>query len=161
VTAPIWVACIQTVSVIIAVVALLHTVRSEAKSRQVAQERDLQARHHEEERARINRLAEIRINFLHDAYLKLSLVTSIRSIGSHEALPMVQALKDIQLLGTPEQVALADRAATTFASERSVNLDPLLDRLYSEFRHLLGIAPAERSRIVLSVVNGESDGHHA
>jgi hypothetical protein len=29
VTAPIWAACIQTVSVIIAVIALLHTVRSE------------------------------------------------------------------------------------------------------------------------------------
>ena len=147
----VWAACIQAVSVIIAVVALLRTVRSEAQARQLAQQRDLDARRHEEERTRINRLAEIRIKFLHDAYLNLSLAGSMRAIGPGNALPMIQALKDIQLLGNPEQVVLADRVVATFAARGGVDLDPLLDSLYGECRDLLGIDPAKRSRIVLSV----------
>ena len=110
-TTAVWAAYIQAASVIIAALALIRTIRSEAKARALSQQRDLDARRHDEERARDDRLAEIRINFLRDAYLKLSLISSIRSIGSQEAVPMVQALKDIQLLGTPEQVNLADEAA--------------------------------------------------
>jgi hypothetical protein len=153
----VWAACIQAVSVIIAVVALLRAVRSEANARQLAQHRDLDARRHEEERTRINRLAEIRIKFLHDAYLNLSLAGSMRAIGPENALPMIQALKDIQLLGNPEQVQLADQVVATFAARGGVNLDPLLDSLYDDCRDLLGIDPAERSRIVLSVLPMDND----
>ncbi|GAB7146174.1 hypothetical protein [Mycobacterium riyadhense] len=64
---------------------------------------------------------------------------------------MIQALKDIQLLGSPDQVALADHVATAFAANQGADLDPLLDSLYDDCRRLLGIEPAKRSRIVLSV----------
>jgi hypothetical protein len=151
VTIAVWAACIQAVSVIIAVFALLRTVRSESQSRRLEQQRDLDARRHEEERTRRNRLSEIRIKFLHDAYLNLSLAGSVRQIGPENALPIIQALKDIQLLGHPDQVALADQIVTTFAKQRGVDLDPLLDSLYEDCRTLLGMEPAERSRIVLSV----------
>jgi hypothetical protein len=150
-TVAVWAAWIQAVSVVIAVIALLYTVRSEAKSRQLAQQRDFDARRHEEERTRINRLAEIRIKFLHDAYLNLSLAGSMRAIGPSNALPMIQALKDIQLLGSPEQVELADQVVATFAAQRSVDLDPLLDSLYGDCRDLLGVDPVQRSRVVLTV----------
>jgi hypothetical protein len=144
-------ACIQAVSVIIAVVALLRTIRSEAKARLLSQQRDLDARRHEAERTRINRLAEIRIKFLRDAYHNLSLAGSMRVIGPGDEKPMVKALKDIQLLGKPEQVVLADQVVATFTARRSVDLDPLLDSLYDDCRDLLGIYPAKRSRIVLSI----------
>ena len=144
----------------VAVVALLRTVRSEAKARQLSQQRDLDARRHEEERTRINRLAEIRVKFLRDAYLNLSLAGSMRAIGPENALPMIQALKDIQLLGNPEQVVLADQVVATFAARRSVDLDPLLDSLYDDCRDLLGIDPAKRSRIVLSVQPMDKETSH-
>lgn len=88
---------------------------------------------------------------MHDAYLNLSLASSIRQIGPETALPMIQALKDIQLLGSAAQVALADHVVTTFAEQHGVDLDPLLDSLYDARRDFLGIEPTERSRIVLSV----------
>jgi hypothetical protein len=75
----------------------------------------------------------------------------MRAIDPSNALPMTQALKDIQLLSSPGQVMLADQVVATFAARRSVDLDPLLDSLYNECRELLGIPPAERSKIVLSV----------
>jgi hypothetical protein len=129
----IWAVCIQAVSVIIAVIALVRTVRSEAKSRQLAQQRDLDARRHEEESTRVDRLAEIRIKFLHDAYLNLSFAGSMRAISPSNALPMIQALKDIQLLGSSDQVLLADQVVATFAAQHAVDLDPLLDSLYDDF----------------------------
>lgn len=64
---------------------------------------------------------------------------------------MTLALKDIQLLGTPEQIALADTAALSFAEHQHVDLDPLLDSLHHDLRALLGMKPEKRSRIVFSV----------
>lgn len=164
-TVPIWAAAIQTISVVVAVLAFLHAVRSEAQARRSATERDEEARRREDERSRRDRLTEIRVRFLHDAYVKLALIASIRSIGAAQALPMVEALKDIQLLGTPEQVALADEVAVDFARDGGADLDPLLDSLYNEFRAALDIAPATRSRLVLSVFDppernsGETKSH--
>jgi hypothetical protein len=114
-TIAVWVAWIRAVSVVIAIVALLRTVSTEAQSRRLAQQHDLEARRHEEERTRVNRLSEIRIKFLHDAYLNLSLAGSVRQIGPDSALPMIQALKDIQLLGHPHQVAAQVGAALAAA----------------------------------------------
>jgi hypothetical protein len=57
---------------------------------------------------------------------------------------------------------LADRVVATFAGRRSVDLDPLLDSLYGDCRDLLGINPAKRSKIVLSLqpMDKETlDGH--
>ena len=57
---------------------------------------------------------------------------------------------------------LADQVVATFAARRSVDLDPLLDSLYDDCRDLLGIDPAKRLRIVLSVqpMDKETlDGH--
>ena len=120
---------IQTAGVIVALAALVYTVR----------------------RDRAARLAEIRTGFLRDAYLKLSEVTSRRHVTPETSMGMTLALKDIQLLGTPEQIALADAAALSFAENQHVDLDPLLDSLHQDLRALLGMKPETRSRIVFSV----------
>lgn len=120
---------VQTAGVIVALAALVYTVR----------------------RDRASRLAEIRTGFLRDAYLKLSEVVSRRRLTPENSMGMTLALKDIQLLGTPEQIALADTAALSFAEHQRVDLDPLLDSLHQEFRALLGMKPERRSRIVFSV----------
>ncbi|MDX6721082.1 MAG: hypothetical protein QOJ63_3336 [Solirubrobacteraceae bacterium] len=60
---------------------------------------------------------------------------------------MTLTLKDIQLLGTPEQIALADAAALSFAEHQQVDLDPLLDSLHQDLRALLGMQPQTRSTV--------------
>jgi hypothetical protein len=90
-------------------------------------------------------------SFLRDAYLKLSEVTSRRHVTPENSMGMTLALKDIQLLGTPEQIALADAAALSFAEHQHVDLDPLLDSLHQDLRALLGMKLERRSRIVFSV----------
>jgi hypothetical protein len=120
---------VQTAGVIVALAALVYTVR----------------------RDRAARLAEIRTGFLRDAYLKLAEITSRRHITPENSMGMTLALKDIQLLGTPEQIALADAAALSFAEHQHVDLDPLLDSLHQDLRALLGMKPEKRSRIVFSV----------
>ena len=120
---------VQTASVVVALAALVYTVR----------------------RDRAARLAEIRTGFLRDAYLKLSEAVSHGHLTPQNSMGMVLALKDIQLLGNPEQIALADTAAQNFAANGQVTLDPLLDSLHQDLRALLGMKPETRSRIVLSV----------
>lgn len=119
---------IQTVGVIVALAALVYTVR----------------------RDRAARLAEIRTGFLRDAYLKLSEVTT-RPVTPENSVGMTLRLKDIQLLGTPEQIALADAAALSFAKHQQVDRDPLLDSLHQDLRALLGMQPQTRSTIWFSM----------
>ena len=122
-------AIIQSAGVLVAVAALVYTVR----------------------RDRAARLAEMRTGFLRDAYLKLSEAVSHGHLTPQNSMGMVLALKDIQLLGNPEQIALADTAALSFAEHQHVDLDPLLDSLHQDLRALLGMKPEKRSRIVFSI----------
>jgi len=122
-------AIVQSAGVMVALAALVYTVK----------------------RDRAARLAEIRTGFLRDAYLRLSEVTAGRDLTPDNYMGMALALKDIQLLGTPLQIALADTAVLSFAKDQHVDLDPLLDSLHQDLRTLLGMEPDTRSRIVFSM----------
>jgi hypothetical protein len=131
--------------VLVAVVALIISFHSETR-----------ARAHELERDRIARLKETRISFLRSAYSALSGAGAMMHIGADNAPAIAVALKDIQLLGTPRQVELADKFVTDFARDRQASFDPLLDELFKDLRDEAGLPPATRSNLTLVVLDGPS-----
>jgi hypothetical protein len=113
---------VTALGVILAFGGLMHTIKAETTSRQIDQDRALQvrkdaddaalrAREDADRRDRAARLAEVRTSFLHGAYLTLSEAIS-QGITRENHLRISLALKDIQLLGDPKQVKLADDAVT-------------------------------------------------
>ena len=74
-----------------------------------------------------------------EAYRRLEPLSDV--LGSN-GRDVEGAIADIQLLGSPEQIKLAQDFATAFAGEGTAQLDPLLLSLRSSLRSELGLSPA-------------------
>ena len=94
-------------------------------------------------RDRANKKRDLRLSFLLEAYRRLEAGTSRGSLeGTEFAVSFESAIADIQLLGTPEQVLLAKKLATSIAHrDPQASAGPLLLSLRDELREHLDLKP--------------------
>lgn len=92
------------------------------------------------ERDRQNKLRDIKTQYLIDAYRNLSDASmrapEPKSIYYHK---IESAISDIQLFGTLEQIAQANRMAQEYSTTSQISLDPILNDLRSQLRSELGL----------------------
>jgi hypothetical protein len=86
-----------------------------------------------------------------DAYRRLEPHWEITADNGRE---LERAVADIQLLGSPEQVRLAQEFATAFARDRTAHLDPLLLSLRAGLRSELGLPAVDGGLKYLRVGSG-------
>ncbi len=79
---------------------------------------------------------ELRLQFLIDAYRRLEFVSN-RPLSPGTSEEFERAIADIQLFGSPSQVALARQFALEFARDGTAPLDPLLSTLRQDLRQEL------------------------
>ena len=91
-------------------------------------------------RDRANKRRELRVQYLIEAYRRLENVSN-RPISKATAPDFEKAIADIQLFGTPQQVALAKEFAVGFAQAGTHTLDPLLNDLRDSLRAELDLEP--------------------
>ncbi len=84
-------------------------------------------------RDRQNKKRDLRTSYLIDAYRRLE-SAGTRPLCAQTAAAFESAIADIQLLGTVEQVRLAQEFASQFAGQGSASLDPLLESLRRDLR---------------------------
>jgi hypothetical protein len=101
-------------------------------------------------RDRDNKRREQRIDYLVNVYRAFS------KANHHPRLYEIsteieQAVADIQLFGTPEQVRLAQQFATELGTVQEANLHPLLIELRDSLRVELGAAPLSIRMVWLRV----------
>ena len=97
-------------------------------------------------RDKSNKRREQRINYLVGAFRALAKASNHPRL--HEVAPdLEQAIADIQLFGTQEQVRLAHEFVDALASQGSASLDPLLLSVRNGLRSELG-APSIKSNIM-------------
>lgn len=89
-------------------------------------------------RDRLNKRRDLRVQYLIEAYRQLEFVSN-RRITPDTAPDFEKAIADIQLFGTPPQVALAHEFATNFARKGTHSLDPLLNHLRNSLREELNL----------------------
>ena len=92
-------------------------------------------------RDQVNKRRELRVQYLIEAYRRLEFVSN-RRITKDTAPDFERAIADIQLFGTPRQVALAREFATSFAQKGTHSLDPLLNDLRNSLREELNLEVA-------------------
>jgi hypothetical protein len=93
-------------------------------------------------RDQTNKRRDLRVQYMIDAYRKLEFAGN-RPLSSEIAPAFEKAIADIQLFGTPKQVALAQEFALGFAQRKPYSLDPLLNELRQELRNELKLEPVE------------------
>ena len=91
-------------------------------------------------RDRANKRRELRVQYLIEAYRRLENVSN-RPISNATAPDFEKAIADIQLFGTPQQVALAKEFAVGFAQAGTHTLDPLMNDLRDSLRAELDLEP--------------------
>jgi len=101
-------------------------------------------------RDRENKRREQRIGYL------VSVFRSLSKANHHPQLHEIadereQAVVDIQLFGTPEQVRLAREFATDLAAKQEADMDTLLNELRDSLRRELGRKPVEGNVVWLKV----------
>lgn len=96
----------------------------------------------ENRRARESQRRELITKFLIDAYRRLERC-AVRSGGS-DPNDMEPAIADVQLFGSANQVALAQKFAMQLAAEGNADLDELLISLREELRRELRLEPVPR-----------------
>jgi hypothetical protein len=91
-------------------------------------------------RDRANKRRELRVQYLIEAYRRLENASnrpSLKGVVSE----FEKAIADIQLFGTPRQVALAQEFALGFALAGTHSLDPLMNDLRNSLRAELDLEP--------------------
>ncbi len=101
-------------------------------------------------RDRENRRREQRIEYLVSVFRGLSKANNHPRL--HEvADELEQAIADIQLFGTPEQVALAQKFAIDLGSTQEAELDSLLIAVRDSLRSELGALPITEKMVWLRI----------
>jgi hypothetical protein len=99
---------------------------------------------------------EQRVSYLIEAFRALSRANNHPRL--HEvAEELEQAISDIQLLGTPEQIGLARKVAADLASSGSASLNELMYSLRDSLRGELNEKPISGQHISLRVQRPESE----
>lgn len=96
---------------------------------------------------------KLRIEYLLSAYRRLDAMSN-RDMTSQHELDLESAISDIQLLGTPAQIALADELARAFVDTRSAVTGPLLERLRRDLRRELTLEDVPPRMLWLRVNRG-------
>lgn len=91
---------------------------------------------------------KLRVTYLLEAYRRLEGGSNRINQESYRA-QIESAIADIQLLGSPEQVAMAREFAFTMAQDREASLDDLLFDLRRSLRDELQIEPVRESILFL------------
>lgn len=87
---------------------------------------------------------KIRVSFLIEAYRRLERIAERRTPQGDKAIEDIEsAIADIQLLGTPEQVALAHSFGNQCANTETPNVKDLLLDLRRTLRSDLDLEPVE------------------
>lgn len=103
-----------------------------------------------------NRRREQRIGYLVGAFRGLSKANNYPRLWE-VADDLEQAISDIQLFGTPEQVRLAQKFGEDLGKTQAAELDPLLTELRNSLRRELGMKPIPGRMLWLRVERKESD----
>lgn len=117
-------------------------------------------------RDRQNRRQEQRIDYLVSVYRAFSKANHHPRLYE-VAEELEQAVADVQLFGTPKQVALAQQFATELGSMQTASMDDLLLELRNSLRAELGAAPLSGRQVWMRVgekkedngMRAEPDGH--
>lgn len=96
----------------------------------------------------------MRIEYLLSPYRRLEHASNREMTISHEAA-LEEAISDIQLLGSPKQVALATTFAREFASDQRADTEPLLEDLRSTLRKELQLDRVPPQRMWLRISRTE------
>jgi hypothetical protein len=112
--------------------------------------------HFASRRDRKNKQREQRIDYLVAAYRALC------KANNHPRLYEVaddveRAVADIQLLGSPEQIALVQEFATELGNGRTAELNPLLNSLRDRLRDELGAGRTVRRLVWLRIGRGPGE----
>jgi hypothetical protein len=99
-------------------------------------------------RDRANKRRDLRVQYLIEAYRRL-VTASNRNPSQSQFEDLESAVDDIQLFGTPKQVAAAQEFARRMAEDREAPLDMLLADLRADLRKELKLDPIEGDRVFL------------
>jgi hypothetical protein len=108
-------------------------------------------------RDRQNRRQEQRIDYLVSVYRALGKANQNPRLYE-VAEELEQAVADVELFGTPTQVALARRFTTDLGTRQSAAMDDLLVELRDSLRAELGAAPLSGRHLWVCVERKKEDG---
>lgn len=97
-----------------------------------------------------NERRKLRVAYLLEAYRRLESASNRADITTHSAA-FESAIADIQLLGSPQQVALARQFAQAMARDRTASLDELIFDLRQSLRTELELEPVSESIVYFRV----------
>jgi hypothetical protein len=103
-------------------------------------------------RDQTNRRADLRIEFLLEAYRKLERASNRPSNLESQVSDLESAIADVQLLGRPNQVAMAAEFSQRFAKERVASLDGLISELRNDLRSELSLEQVSSRPIHLRIM---------
>ena len=99
-------------------------------------------------RDRQNKRRDLRIQFLLDAYRRLESTANRETKTEEQKLSFESAVADIQLLGTPQQVAATVRYLRTHGAGGDAKMDEVLGLLRSDLRCEVGL-PGEVEKALI------------
>jgi hypothetical protein len=102
-------------------------------------------------RDRANKRRELIVEYLIQAYRRLESCSN-RAGGPYDFGELESAIADIQLLGSPEQVRIAQQFAEEFAARSSASVDELLSVLRQDLRAELGLKAVPKAVKYLRVI---------
>ena len=91
-----------------------------------------------------NKLRDIKLSYLIDAYRKLANASQRTTNRDHFKFDMESAISDIQLFGTNEQIKKLNIALDKVSiNQRGIELDPVLNDLRNSLRKEINLNPIE------------------
>jgi hypothetical protein len=100
-------------------------------------------------RDRANKRRDLRVQYLIEAYRRLATATERKETNAEYFADLDSAIVDVQLFGTPDQIAAAKKFAKELAEHRTAQLTELLASLRDDLREELKLDPVEGSLVVL------------
>ena len=96
-------------------------------------------------RDQASRKEETRLRYLLEAYRSLAIGLQWRTYNENYAISFDQALADVQLLGSHEQISKLHEFLDSIESTGNGDLDPLMETLRSELRNTLQLTPQSKN----------------
>jgi hypothetical protein len=100
-------------------------------------------------RDRANKRRDLRVQYLIEAYRRLATATERKETDADYFADLDSAIVDVQLFGSAEQIAAAQKFAKQLAERRMAQLSELLASLRDDLREELKLERVEGSIMVL------------
>lgn len=104
-------------------------------------------------RDRQNKRRDLRVQFLLEAYRRLESAANRPHKTEEQALAFESAVADIQLLGSPEQVAATVRYLREHVSGEGAQIDEVLRLLRNDLRKELGLSGKVENAVVFRFID--------